>query len=173
MDSSRTFLVLLPLNTSNSLPKTPIVHFLSHHSVQHFFLPLSYRPADAEPGPHSKTAGARVSQLINTQNYLPPPNHISFFSNMHTEKQSEREFSIITLLNIHRPRFDKHNVGIVGHQCQGRNEQQNNKSKVKPDEKTSWQIIFILSPSLLVLQDEHRRKWWRWISFACLKEKHL
>lgn len=74
--------------TCISLP--PTVFSLFHHSVKLFFLPLSNRAADAEPGPHSKTAGVRVSQLINTQNYLPPPNHISFFSNMHTEKQKER-----------------------------------------------------------------------------------
>lgn len=70
------------------------LHFLYSIIVCNFpsFLPLCNRAADAEPGPHSKTAGVRVSQLINTQNYVPPPNHISFFFNMHREKQREKGF---------------------------------------------------------------------------------
>lgn len=80
----------LSVSFHNSISLPPTAFSLFHHSVQLFFLPLPNRPADAEPGPHSKTAGVRESQLINTQNYLPPPNHISFFSNMHKEKQREK-----------------------------------------------------------------------------------
>lgn len=85
------FFLLKSLSTTAlSLPPTGFSLF--HHSVQLFFLPLSNRAADAEPGPHSKTAGVRLSQLINTQNYLPPPKpHFILLKHAHrkTERQSE------------------------------------------------------------------------------------
>lgn len=89
--------LLVSLNTNMSSSNSI---FLIHHSVQLFSLPLSNSPADAELGLHSKTAGVLVSELINTQNYFPPSNHILFFSNMHKEK-TEMQFSLIALLNIY------------------------------------------------------------------------
>lgn len=47
---------------------------------------------------------------------LPPPNHISFFSNILTtkqkKKQREKQFPIIALLNINLHPFCNQNVGI-------------------------------------------------------------
>lgn len=74
-----------PTFSLHSRQSSTILHF-RHFSSSHS---RANRPADAEPGPHSKTAGVQVSQLINTKkNYLPGPDHISFFSNTHRERLS-------------------------------------------------------------------------------------
>lgn len=85
-------------------------------SVQLFILPLSNRAADAEPGPHSKTAGVQVSQLINTHNCVPPQTTFrSPQKNTKRKRVKQRQISRIALLNIHWLPLDTHNVGIIDH----------------------------------------------------------
>lgn len=109
------YVLSVPFNISIRLQSTAFSLF--HHSVQLFFLPLTNRPADAEPGTHSKTAGVPVSQLINTQNYLPastPKPHFILFKHSHRKTERENQFPIIALLNIHLLPFCNHKVGIIG-----------------------------------------------------------
>lgn len=111
----------------------PTVFSVFHHSVQLSFLPLPNRPADAEPGSHSKTAGVQVSNLINTQNCFPPPNTFHSLSNIHTEWGGKKSVP--------------HYYFIEDTVAEG--DEQQNKDTAKADEL--WTILPIAELSSLVL----------------------
>lgn len=97
-----------------------------------------------EPGPHSKTAGVPVSQLINTQNYLPastPKPHFILFKHSHRKTGREKQFPIIALLNTHLLPFCNQNMGICARTKMS--------SKItRSTQKSTTQRIFRDSPLL-------------------------